>query len=231
MSGLQVSNVSKKYKQKVALSPCSFYAETGSSIVLCGGNGAGKSTLLQIIAGILSPSSGTVTLNGQSLQENRKSYLENLGFMPDDFHAQDTMTVLEFLTFYGSFRKVHKERILEVIELVGLTDKKRELIKNLSKGMRQRLLFGQAFLAEPSLLLLDEPTNGLDPYWVNIFIDLLKEIKKNGTTIVFSTHMMDVAAEVGDVILFMKQGEIIETIVNDDKNEETALQLLRLHRE
>ena len=97
--------------------------------------------------------------------------------------------------------------------------------------MRQRLLFGQSILAKPSLLLLDEPTNGLDPYWVNQFIEILNEIKKNGTIIVFSTHMMDVAAETGDIILFMKQGKVIQTIENEASNEETTMKLMKLHRQ
>ena len=179
---------------------------------MCGGNGAGKSTLLQIIAGILSPSSGTNSINGKGIKFDRENYLKEIGFMPDDFHAQEMMTVEEFLRFYGSLRKVKRDRINEVMDLIGLDDKKRELVKSLSKGMRQRLLFGQSILAKPNVLLLDEPTNGLDPYWVNQFIEILNQMKKNGTIIVFSTHMMDVAAEMGDVILFMKQGKVIETI-------------------
>jgi ABC-2 type transport system ATP-binding protein len=126
---------------------------------------------------------------------------------------------------------VQRDRINEVMDLVGLQDKSHELVKSLSKGMRQRLLFGQSILAKPSLLLMDEPTNGLDPYWVNRFIEILNEIKKNGTMIVFSTHMMDVAAETGDNILFMKQGKVIQTIDNEAKSEETTMKLMKLHRQ
>ena len=115
--------------------------------------------------------------------------------------------------------------------MIGLDDKKRELVKSLSKGMRQRLLFGQSILAQPPVLLLDEPTNGLDPYWVNRFVEILNGMKKSGTIIVFSTHMMDVAAETGDVILFMKQGKVIQTIKNETSNEETTMKLMKLHRQ
>lgn len=231
MTGLKVEDVSKVYKKKTALYPCSFEATEGICVVLCGGNGAGKSTLLQIIAGILSPSSGTTSINGKGITLNRENYLTEIGFMPDDFHAQEMMTIEEFLNFYGAFRKVKKDRVNEVIDLIGLVDKKRELVKSLSKGMRQRLLFGQSILAKPNVLLLDEPTNGLDPYWVNRFVEILNQIKKEGTIIVFSTHMMDVAAETGDVILFMKQGEVIETIHNENKIEETTMKLMKLHRQ
>ena len=231
MTGLNVDGVSKVYKKKTALYPCSFEVTEGNCVVLCGGNGAGKSTLLQIIAGILYPSSGTTTLNETGIKYDRENYLKEIGFMPDDFHAQEMMTVEEFLRFYGTLRKVKRDRIIEVMELIGLHDKKCELVKSLSKGMRQRLLFGQSILAKPSLLLLDEPTNGLDPYWVNQFVEILNEIKKNGTMIVFSTHMMDVAAETGDTILFMKQGEVIQTIDNEAKSEETTMKLMKLHRQ
>lgn len=231
MNGLKVDNVSKVYKKRTALYPCSFEATGGTCVVLCGGNGAGKSTLLQIIAGILSPSSGTTSINERGLSFDREKYLTEIGFMPDDFHAGAMMTVEEFLGFYGSFRKVKKDRVNEVIDLIGLSDKNGELVKNLSKGMRQRLLFGQSILAKPNVLLLDEPTNGLDPYWVNQFVEILNQIKKDGTIIVFSTHMMDVAAETGDVILFMKQGEVIQTITNENKVEETTMKLMKLHRQ
>jgi ABC-2 type transport system ATP-binding protein len=150
-----------------------------------------------------------------SLMKNRKKYVSLIGYMPDEFFAQETMTVKEFLTFYGNFRKVPDSRVDEVILTLGLEVKRNERIKYLSKGMRQRLLFGQAWIANPAVLILDEPTNGLDPYWINVFIVLLKKIKQSGTTIIFSTHMMDVAAEVGDQVIFMENGEMIAAITND----------------
>jgi ABC-2 type transport system ATP-binding protein len=231
MTALIVDGVSKDYKKKTALHPCSFEANEGSCVVLCGGNGAGKSTLLQIIAGILNPTTGKTSINKKEIKYAREKYLEEIGFMPDDFHAQEMMTVEEFLRFYGSLRKVKNERIHEVMDLIGLKDQKGELVKSLSKGMRQRLLFGQSILAKPTVLLLDEPTNGLDPYWVDQFIIILNEIKKNGTIIVFSTHMMDVAAETGDTILFMKHGKVVQTIQHENNIEETTMKLMKLHRQ
>lgn len=231
MTELKVNGISKVYKNKVALHPCSFEALKGTCVVLCGGNGAGKSTLLQIIAGILSPTSGTAAINDIELHADRENYLTVLGYMPDDFHAQGMMTVEEFLRFYGAIRKVKRDRIIEVMKLIGLFDKKHELVNSLSKGMKQRLLFGQAILGNPNVLLLDEPTNGLDPFWVNQFVDILHQLKKSGTIILFSTHMMDVAAETGDIILFMKQGEIIQTIHNENEIEKTTMQLMKLHRQ
>lgn len=231
MSLLVVKDVSKIYKSKTALSPLSLEATDGECIVLAGGNGAGKSTLLYLLSGILSPSSGRVTLNDIDLQRNRKRYVKEIGFMPDDFHVEQMLTVEEFLSFYASLRHVGKDRVREVINLIGLEEQARIRISKLSKGMRQRLLFGQACLAKPALLLLDEPTNGLDPYWVNVFVKLIKEIQKSGTIIIFSTHMMDVAAEAADRILFMKDGQIIEELQGEEQKDEMTMKLLKLHRQ
>ncbi|MCM3763375.1 ABC transporter ATP-binding protein [Neobacillus niacini] len=215
---LEIQGVSKAFKKKTALQPFSLIARAGECIALCGGNGAGKSTLLDLVAGISAPSSGSVKLNGVDLHTDRKNYISSIGYMPDEFFAQETLTVAEFLTFYGRFRNVPAKRVQEVIGTLGLEKKQNERLKHLSKGMRQRLLFGQAWLAQPALMILDEPTNGLDPYWINVFIDLLKKIKQTGTTILFSTHMMDVAAEVADRIIFMENGAQLEIIENSGEN-------------
>ncbi|REJ19978.1 MAG: ABC transporter ATP-binding protein [Bacillaceae bacterium] len=230
MTTLQVSDVSKKYKTKVVLSSMSLEAKKGECIVLCGGNGAGKSTLLRILAGISKPSSGDIILNNVSLIKNRKNYIEQIGYMPDDFHAQQFMTLQEFLSFYAKLRKKDQSSVKDILKKIGLEEFKRELVKNVSKGMRQRLLLGQALLGNPKLLLLDEPTNGLDPFWIDQFVNLIKEQKMKGTIIIFSTHMMDVAAEAGDQILFIKEGSIIDHMKNTIHKEKTALQLLRLYR-
>ncbi|WP_071396155.1 ABC transporter ATP-binding protein [Bacillus tuaregi] len=230
MNQLELQNISKNYKKKQVLEPLSLTANKGECIVLSGGNGAGKSTLLSIIAGILAPSSGTVSLNGISLESHRRSYVEQIGYMPDDFLADPTMTVREFLLFYASLRKINKKRVEEVLALVGLEEQRNYRITGLSKGMRQRLLFGQAWLGKPALLLLDEPTNGLDPYWVNAFVQHIKAIKNSGTIVIFSTHMMDVAAETADRILFMKAGKVMEQLTELTSKEEVVMELLKLQR-
>jgi len=229
---IDIKNVSKVFKQKTALYPLTLTAADGECIVLCGGNGAGKSTLLHIIAGISAPNDGTVLINQVDIKQNRKQYVSLIGYMPDEFFAQETLTVKEFLTFYGTFRKTVQSRVEDVIHLLGLEARKDEMVKHLSKGMRQRLLFGQAWLANPSVLILDEPTNGLDPYWIDVFIELLKKIKQSGTTVIFSTHMMDVAAEVADQVIFMEDGRMIEAIQNDHSNpKQFMLELLSRYRQ
>lgn len=228
---LEIKGVTKQFKKKTALFPFSLKASEGECIALCGGNGAGKSTLLHILAGISAPSSGTVLIDKMDLLKNRKAYVSHIGYMPDDFFAQDTMTVWEFLIFYARFRKVTDYRVKEVIRDVGLENKKYDTIKQLSKGMRQRLLFGQAIISYPLVLILDEPTNGLDPYWIDVFIKLLIEIKQSGTTIIFSTHMMDVAAEVADQVIFMENGKQVSSLSNNHQNNQQFMdKLLHLYR-
>lgn len=230
MKQLIVDGVSKEFKGKIALHKTSFQAVPGSCIVLCGGNGAGKSTLINIVAGISLPKEGNVYLAETNPNLKRKEYLSQIGFMPDDYRAQDTLSVKEFLWFYASIRRISMERVNEVLEIVGLTEKHASLVKSLSKGMKQRLLFGQSILSNPSLLVMDEPTNGLDPYWVDKFIEILKELRQRGTIILFSTHMMDVAAEIGTEILFMKQGEIIEVLNSNNSIKDNITRLMQLHR-
>lgn len=228
---LEMINVSKKFKKKIALHPFSLKVMEGECIALCGGNGAGKSTLLHILAGISRPSTGTVKIGQISLQQSRKEYVSHIGYMPDEFFAQETMTVAEFLRFYARLRKTSFSRVAELIQAMGLEKKKNEQIRNLSKGMRQRLLFGQALLGFPPVLILDEPTNGLDPNWIDAFIQLLKDRKQAGTTIVFSTHMMDVAAEVADRVIFMEDGQEVMVLANNYRNPgEFMDKLLHLYR-
>lgn len=165
------------------------------------------------------------------LRRNRKSFVSQIGYMPDEFIAQETMTVTEFLSFYAKFRKIPSKRVVEVIQILGLEEKKHESIKHLSKGMRERLLFGQAWIGFPLVMILDEPTNGLDPYWIDVFIKLMIDIKRSGTTILFSTHMMDVAAEVADRVIFMEKGKQVLALSNNHQKVTQFMDnLLHLYR-
>ena len=232
MTELKVKNISKHYKTKIALQPFSLNVREGQCIALCGGNGAGKSTILNILANISSPSSGTVILDDINMVEQNKEYVSMIGYMPDEFFAQGEMSVEEFLAFYAAIREVSNERVEEVINTVGLKEKRKELVKKLSKGMRQRLLLGQSILAEPRLLIMDEPTNGLDPYWINEFIEIIKKLKEAGTITIFSTHMMDVAAEIAEQVLFIEQGQLAKTLKNDFLDiEDYTKELLQYYRQ
>jgi len=228
---LIMEGISKQYKQKHALHPFSMEMREGECVVLCGGNGAGKSTILNILAGVSKPTTGSVVLNGIKMDQDKMAYVTCIGYMPDEFMAQGEMGVREFLEFYASLRLVPQDKINHIIAQIGLEEKQQEQVKALSKGMRQRLLLGQAILSEPDLLIMDEPTNGLDPFWINEFIELIQALKKRGMMIVFSTHMMDVAAEVGDRIMFIHEGRLADSLVNDGVNiPEFTSRLVKLYR-
>ncbi len=228
---LSIEGVSKRYKEKTALHPCTITAKAGDCIVLCGGNGAGKSTLIGILTGTIRPNEGSVSIGEVNLEQEKKKYLKKIGYMPDDFNAQKELTVREFLSFYGAVRRVSSSRVDEVLELIGLSGSDSRLrVKSLSKGMHQRLILGQAILSDPEVLIMDEPTNGLDPFWVNRFVELVKELKQQGSIILFSTHMMDVAAELGTSIYFMSEGKNVETLTSSTTVESNTKRLLQLHR-
>lgn len=210
MGDLVVSQLSKQYGSHIALSPISLNASRGEIIALCGGNGAGKSTLIKILAGLFPPSSGAVAYKGVSLSSNWEQYAHWIGYMPDDFQFPSMLSVKEWLSFFASLRRISPEQIMEKLIMVGLEEKQHAKCTSLSKGMRQRLLFAQACLANPDILLLDEPTNGLDPFWIASFSNMLNDLRQEQKIIVFSTHQLNIAVEVADIILFMHEGHVLQ---------------------
>lgn len=209
---LKLAQVRKDIQRKMIVEPVDLALEEGQVLALCGGNGAGKSTILRMIAGISQPTSGHITVGGVTWRGNRKGYADQLGYMPDDFQFGYSLTAWETLVFYASLRGIKDEkRIEQVLERVGLTHVKHKKVSAFSKGMRQRLLFGQALLGSPKLLVLDEPTNGLDPYWLQSFAELINELKRDGMSAVFSTHNLEVAELTADRIVLLSEGKVLET--------------------
>ncbi|MCT8139278.1 ABC transporter ATP-binding protein [Anaerobacillus sp. CMMVII] len=208
---LKIENVSKVYADNQVVSPFDFSMNKPEVIALCGGNGAGKSTIIKMVTGQTRATTGKITINGVDWHKNRMAYAKQIGYMPDDFHLQQPLSVIEFISFFASLKKADKH-VTETLAKVGLLEKKDQLISKLSKGMRQRLLLAQALVSKPKLILLDEPTNGLDPQWVKTFIEILLDLKKNGQGILFSTHNLAVAEEVADQVIFLKNGIIKERI-------------------
>ncbi|PYE42138.1 heme ABC exporter ATP-binding protein CcmA [Paenibacillus barcinonensis] len=203
---VRVKELGKQIKNQLLVDDISFELEAGHVLAVCGGNGAGKSTLLRMLAGILRPTSGEIRVNNLRWAQDRKRYADQIGYMPDDYQFSQGLTAEETLLFWASLRKLPKQRVQEVLEMVGLDKQKHKRVTTFSKGMRQRILFAQAMLAKPALLIMDEPTNGLDPFWMQEFVHLLSEIKQVGHMVVFSTHQLEVANDIADQVLFMNQG-------------------------
>ncbi|AQT85087.1 ABC transporter-like protein [Paenibacillus larvae subsp. larvae] len=210
-SGLLVQQVSKQIGKKTIVHPCSLKVRPGEVLALCGGNGAGKSTLLRMMAGLLSPTSGDIKLNGLEPKADRKVYAKAIGYMPDHYEFESSLTASETLRFFADLKRVGQVRMEAVLKAVGLSEVRHAKVSSLSKGMNQRLLFAQAMLASPVLMLLDEPTNGLDPYWADAFVSLIREAKSEGQAVVFSTHHLHIAEQIADQAAFLKEGRVVHT--------------------
>ncbi|MEK3735149.1 heme ABC exporter ATP-binding protein CcmA [Paenibacillus sp. FSL M8-0334] len=206
---VRLDSVHKSFRGKVVIEKVHLDIAQGEVVALCGGNGAGKSTLLRMLAGILQPTKGIITVNGQAWQNNREDYARDIGYMPDDYRFSPGLTALETMLFWARLRGYGKARAKEVLSMVGLSDTDSKPVASFSKGMRQRVLFAQALLAEPPLIMMDEPTNGLDPYWMDTFITLVRQAAASGQTILFSTHQLEIAEALADRIVFLRDGNVV----------------------
>lgn len=208
-------DVGKKYGDSWSLQPVREEIAPGKIVALCGSNGAGKSTLLNLMNGTIKLSTGTIQLNGYTMKQRMK-YNDSFGYMPDDFSFDEAWTVEETYAYYALLQGARPNS--EVLRRVGLYEHKRKRVAELSKGMRQRLLLSQALVSKPDILLLDEPTNGLDPLWMQMLQNLLREEAERGAVIVFSTHQLDVAAMLSDEVWMMKAGAICGKVyVHDER--------------
>jgi len=203
---LLMEHVRKAMRRQEVIKDFSLRAEAGQVIALLGGNGAGKSTILRLIAGILHPDAGEIRVGGLRWKDGRTAYAGRIGYMPDDYRFPAGLTAMETMAFWAKLRGLPKSRAAEALAEVGLADTGTKPVASFSKGMRQRVLFAQALIARPPLVLLDEPTNGLDPYWMESFIRLVREAAERGQTVLFSTHQLEIAEAAADRIVFLRDG-------------------------
>lgn len=205
---VQMSGVRKTMQGQAIIQELSLSAARGEIVALCGGNGAGKSTILRMLAGVMQPDGGEIVVGGRRWREDRMAYARQIGYMPDDYRFSPGLTAAETMRFWGSLRGLPRSRATAVLEAVGLGETGRKSVSAFSKGMRQRILFAQALLAEPPLLIMDEPTNGLDPYWMDSFATLVRQAAEDGQTVIFSTHQLALAEGLADRIAFLRGGVI-----------------------
>ena len=208
---IEVKNLTKRYGGVKAVDDISFTAESGEVVGLLGPNGAGKSTTMNIITGYLGATSGTVLIDGIDILENPKGAKAKIGYLPEIPPLYQDMTVRRYLEFIFDLKKVRmpkKDQISEVMEIVKITDVSDRVIKNLSKGYRQRVGLAGALMGNPPVLSLDEPTVGLDPKQI---IDIRKLIKSLGKkhTIIFSSHVLSEVSAVCDRIVMINNGRIV----------------------
>jgi ABC-2 type transport system ATP-binding protein len=206
---IEVERVTKRYGDVVAVSDVSFTLEPGV-LGLLGPNGAGKTTLLKLMAGLLRPSSGRVTLFGQSLRGHSQLY-RRLGYCPEQDQLYDFMAGKEFLEFNASLYGLSNPRQAAeaVLERVALSDQATKAIRAYSRGMRQRLKLAQSLIHNPDVLLLDEPLKGADPSQRRILIELIRQLGESGKTVVVSSHILYEVERMVSQIVLINRGRLV----------------------
>lgn len=208
---LQLQRLCKQYGIKAAVDQVSVHLEPGVYGLL-GANGAGKTTLMRMICGVLKPTSGSIRLDGKTMQELGEQYYTHLGYMPQDFGFYPDFTAREFMLYMaavkGMEKKAAKARTEELLELVNLRDAADKKIKSYSGGVKQRLGIAQAELNDPDILILDEPTAGLDPKERVRFRNIISGFARDKIVILY-THIVSDISYIADTILMMKQGKIL----------------------
>ncbi|MGI6324564.1 MAG: ABC transporter ATP-binding protein [Bacilli bacterium] len=218
---LKVENVTKYYGKIKAVDNFSFTVDKGEIFGLLGANGAGKTTTFRMVMGLLEPNAGNITLYGKKID-----YImtDKIGFMTEDRSLLTKLTVKEQALLYGGLKGMDEETILERIdywlERCDIVEYKDRKIKELSKGNQQKIQFIMAILNDPELLILDEPFSGLDPINIKLFIDVIHELQKKGSIIIFSTHRMEHVELFCEKLVILVRGKaILEGYLKDIKKE------------
>ena len=208
---IEVKNLSKKYGSHIAVKDVSFTVNDGEVLGFLGLNGAGKSTIMNIMTGYLSMTTGSVSINGYDILSEPSQAKKHIGYLPELPPLYPDMTVKEYLSFMYDLKKVKLPKAPHIEEIVGLVQLKEvygRLIKNLSKGYRQRVGIAQALLGNPDVIILDEPTVGLDPRQIIEIRSLIHHLGRNHTVIV-SSHILSEIESVCDRIIVINGGNII----------------------
>lgn len=209
-----VKNLTKKYKDLVAVNDISFNVKKGSVVAFLGPNGAGKTTTIKMLTTLLKPTSGSITILGYDPLKQMEDVRKNFGIVFQDPSLDNELTAFENLEFHGIMYNVEKnlrrKRIDEMLKFVNLYDRKNDYVKTFSGGMKRRLEIARGLIHHPPILYLDEPTLGLDPQTRNKLWDYVKETnKKEKMTVFLTTHYMDEADKIADIICIIDEGKII----------------------
>ncbi|MBR5524129.1 MAG: ATP-binding cassette domain-containing protein [Clostridia bacterium] len=218
---IEVKNLTKRYGTHCAVDDISFQVEEGQILGFLGPNGAGKSTTMNILTGYLSPTDGSVIINGHDILENPNEAKANIGYLPEIPPLYPDMTVREYLDFMYDLKKCalpRKKHIAEICKVMKIEDVYGRLIKNLSKGYKQRVGMAQALIGNPPVLILDEPTVGLDPNQIIEMRSLIKVLGKHHT-VILSSHILPEIEAVCDRIVVINDGKIV---ANDSATELSA---------
>ena len=220
---IEVINVWKSFKTVQAVRGINLKITKGQFIALLGPNGAGKTTLVEMIEGIQKPDKGEIMIMGKKWRGNEDELHHIIGLSLQETRFIDKLRVSETLLLFAGFFNLGKERVNEIIDIVGLEEKQKSYVVNLSGGQRQRLAIGIALINKPAILLLDEPTTGLDPNARREIWEILRNLKeKSETSMILTTHYMEEAENLCDYIVIMDSGTILkEGTLNQLLEEET----------
>lgn len=224
---IKVNHLVKNYGTCQAVKDISFHVEPGQIVGLLGPNGAGKSTTMNILTGYISATDGEVTVGGYDILDEPLKAKAQIGYLPEIPPLYVDMTVTEYLTFAAKLKKVKKtelktevERVMEAAKVTDVADR---LIKNLSKGYKQRVGLAQALIANPPILILDEPTVGLDPNQIIEIRELIQELGKEHT-IILSSHILSEVSAVCDYIIIIDGGQIVAKDSKESLTKENSLE-------
>lgn len=210
---ISLKNVYKSYGTKQVLKGINLDIYPGQVIGYIGPNGAGKSTTVKILCGLISDYEGTVTIEGIDLKQDPIAVKAKIGYVPELAELYDVLTPAEFLGFMGELYNMPKElatdRITKMLAAFGLDANMHQRMDTFSKGMRQKVLISSGLLHNPDIIILDEPLSGLDANSVIIVKDLIGKLAKDGKTIFYCSHMMDVVEKVSDRIVLINEGTVI----------------------
>ena len=209
---IEVKNLVKKYGDHTAVDHLSFHVDKGQIYGFLGPNGAGKSTTMNIMTGYIASTSGEVLIDGHNILEEPEAAKKCIGYLPEQPPLYFDMTVAEYLKFAAELKKVPKNeretQIEQVMELTGITAMANRLIKNLSKGYKQRVGLAQAILGYPEIIILDEPTVGLDPKQIIEIRELIRKLSEEHT-IILSSHILSEVSAVCDYIMIINHGKLV----------------------
>ncbi len=210
---LEMKEVTKSFGGNHVLKGVDFSVYPGEIIGYIGPNGAGKSTTVKIILGLLQPDMGEIFIFGKSLKDSGDTYKARIGYVPENAELYDTLSAEEYLLFvgrlYGLEEDMVREKSLKMMQILGIEEAFKNRLSSFSKGMRQKVLIISSLLHNPDILFWDEPLNGLDANSVQIVKEILSELKKEGKTVFYSSHIMDTVEKLSDRIIILNEGRVV----------------------
>ncbi len=213
---IRVEELTKKYGDKVALNKISFTVRKGEIFGFLGPSGAGKTTAIKVLTSQLGDIKGKVSVLNNDVLNPNKDFLRSIGVLSDNSGFYERLTVSKNLEIFAGLYDIDKSKVKEILKEVGLYEDRKKVAKDLSKGMKQRMVLSRALIHNPKVLFLDEPTSALDPGTSLAIHKLLLKMKNNGTTIFLTTHNMEEADKLCDRVAFLNEGQIVELNTPDN---------------